>query len=164
MEDSILLEVFKSNFSGEELKTIGASLNKIDLMKGDFLLRKGETVSYTYYVHSGCLRSYCVDGSGKEHTLQFAIDDWWISDYTALFSMGKAMLNIECVQDSTVNRLSRKKMERMYIDIPALETFFRKKLERRMEALHKRTHANISLNAKERYLSFIKAYPKISSR
>ncbi len=164
MEDSILLEVFNKTFSQEELRTIGALLNKIDLKKGDILLSKGETVSYTYYVHSGCLRSYCIDEAGKDHTLQFAIKDWWISDYTALFSGGKAMVNIECIQNTIVYRLSRKKMEQLYTNIPALETFFRKKLEKRMEAFQKRTHDNIALTAKERYLSFIKTYPKIEQQ
>ncbi|MEO1053335.1 MAG: Crp/Fnr family transcriptional regulator [Bacteroidota bacterium] len=162
MDSSILAEVFGgSTFSHEELSALGASLKEIHLKKGDFLLRQGEAVTHTHYVYSGCLRSYFIDESGKDHTLQFAINDWWISDYTALFSKGKAMMTIECIQDAILYRLSRKKMEQLYIDIPAFETFFRKKLEKRIEAFQKRTLDNLALTAKERYLSFIKTYPNI---
>ncbi|MEM7551022.1 MAG: Crp/Fnr family transcriptional regulator [Bacteroidota bacterium] len=162
MEYSILEEAFKgAAFSRKELVTIGDSLKRIDLKKGDFVLSKEQTVLHTHYVYNGCLRSYFIDESGKDHTLQFAIKDWWISDYTALFSEGKALVNIECIQDTTLYRLSRKKMEQLYLDIPTFETFFRKKLEKRVAAFHKRTLDNISLTAKERYLSFVRTYPNI---
>ena len=165
MEDSMLTEIFKGvSLNEEELRIIGDSLKRITLKKGDVLLRNGETVTHTHYVQSGCLRSYFIDDAGKDHTLQFAIKDWWISDYTALFSGGQAMMNIECIQDTTLFRLSRKNMEKLYLEIPALETFFRKKLERRMEAFHKRTLGNLALPAKERYLSFIRTYPSIEQQ
>lgn len=165
MEESILLEVFKNNdFSREELLILGKKLKKIDLKKGDILLRNSQTVLHTHYVYSGCLRTFFIDDSGKDYTLQFAIKDWWISDYTAFFSGAKAMMNVECIQDTTVYQLSRNNMEQLYLDIPAFETFFRKKLEKRMEAFHRRTLNNLAFPAKDRYLSFIKTYPKIEQQ
>ncbi len=162
MENEVLTQAFKGAFFlQEEMETLGSLFKRIDLKKGDTLLKRGQTVLHTYYVHTGCLRSHLLDDSGKDHTLQFAIKDWWISDYTALFSAGKAMMNIECIQDATLYRLPRKDMEQLYLDIPLFETFFRKKLEKRMEAFHKRTLGNLALTAKERYLSFISTYPSI---
>lgn len=162
MEYSILLEVFKAtDFSEEELHAIGKALKRFDLKRGDILLSEGETVFNTHFVYSGCLRTYFIDDSGKEHTLQFAIKDWWISDYTAFFTRDKALLNIECIQDATIYKLARKDMEQLYIEIPKLETFFRKKLERRFMALQKRVLGNLSQTAKERYLSFLHSYPSI---
>ncbi|MEO1435865.1 MAG: Crp/Fnr family transcriptional regulator, partial [Bacteroidota bacterium] len=151
-------------FSKEERKLIAAPFKEVNHLKGDVVLRSGQTVKHTYYVVSGCLRSYLIDDSGKEHTVQFAIQDWWISDYTALFSRGKAMMNIECIQDATLYRLSRKAMEQLYLDVPAFETFFRKKLEKRMEAFHRRTLENLAMPARDRYRSFIETYPKIEKQ
>jgi len=165
MDISLLQAVFKdTDLSNEDLTRIGSLLKIVRLKKGEILLRKEQTVRYTYYVQEGCLRSYFIDEAGKDHTLQFAIKDWWISDYTALFSGGQAMMNIECIQDTTIHQLSRQNMEELYLKIPALETFFRKKLERRMEAFHKRTLGNLALPAKDRYLSFINAYPSIEQQ
>ncbi|MFY0651085.1 MAG: Crp/Fnr family transcriptional regulator [Cyclobacteriaceae bacterium] len=162
MSNSELSEIFaEASLSLEELRKVANSLHKIELKKGDFLLRSGQAVLHTYYVHEGCLRSYFIDESGKDHTLQFGIKDWWISDYTAIFSGDKAMMNIQCIQDAKLYRLSRKRMEELYLEVPTFETFFRKKLERRMEAFHRRTLNNLALPAKERYLSFIRMYPKI---
>ena len=162
MEESRLPEILSDNrLSQNELGAISDSLKKIELKKGEVLLRTGELVRHTFYVSSGCLRSYFVDASGKDHTLQFGIEDWWISDYTAIFSEGRAMMNIECIQPAILYRLSRSKMEQLYLEIPAFETYFRKKLERRMEAFHRRTLENLALPATERYLSFVKTYPSI---
>jgi CRP-like cAMP-binding protein len=45
--------------------------------KGDVLIQEGQMVNKTYFVMNGSLRSFCTDKEGKEHTLQFAIRDWW---------------------------------------------------------------------------------------
>ena len=165
MDSALLEEIFNgANLSEAALAAIGSHLKEITLKKDEFLLRKEQMVRYTHHVHHGCLRSFFIDQAGKDHTLQFAIKDWWISDYTAIFSGGTAMMNIECIQDATLFRLSRKDMEQLYLDHPALETFFRKKLEKRMEAFHKRTLGNLALPAKERYLSFIESYPSIEQQ
>lgn len=162
MEQAILQEVFQeANFAPEELRRIGALLSKVKLQKGEMLLSEGETVYYTHFVYSGCLRTYFIDQSGKEHTLQFAIKDWWISDYTAFFTEEKSLLNIECIKDAVIYKLSRKHMEQLYLEISPFETFFRKKLERRFTALQKRILGNLAQTATERYLSFLATYPSI---
>ena len=162
MDHSILQETFKDiPFSQEELQYIGALLKRVVLKKGDILLSEGDPVYYTHFVYSGCLRTYFIDNSGKEHTLQFEIKDWWISDYTAFFTGDKAMMNIECIQAATIFKLSRRNMEQLYVDIPKFETFFRKKLERRFMTLQKRVLGNLAQSAKERYKSFLNTYPNI---
>lgn len=162
IENSILSEIFKNiPFSPEEANIIESKLEKLDLKKGNTLLKINDTVINQYYVYNGCLRTYFIDNSGKEHTLQFAINDWWISDYTAFFTTTKAIMNIECIQDVTVYKISRKNTEGIYVEIPQLETFFRKKLEKAFAAFQKRTLGNLAQSTKERYVSFISTYPNI---
>ena len=113
IDDSILVEVFKDiSFSAEETTLIEATFEKVELKKGITLLRADETVLNQYYVQKGCLRTYYIDSTGKEHTLQFAVNDWWISDYTAFFSSTKAIMNIECIQDATLYKISKKNIDR----------------------------------------------------
>lgn len=162
LENSIALEIFKNvSFSKEEINLIESKIEKLNLKKGTSLLKTKETVLNQYYVFSGCLRTYFVDTTGKEHTLQFAINDWWISDYTAFFTSTKAIMNIEVIQDATLYKFSKKDMDNLLINIPQLETFFRKKMEKAFASFQKRILANLSQTAKERYVSFIKTYPNI---
>jgi CRP-like cAMP-binding protein len=162
IENSIISEIFKGiSFSPEETSQIESKLEEIILKKGITLLKADETVINQYYVYSGCLRTYFIDSSGKEHTLQFAINDWWISDYTAFFTTTKAIMNIESIQDATLYKISRKNMEDLFNEFPQLETFFRKKMERAFASFQKRILASLAQSAKERYVSFISTYPNI---
>ena len=78
--------------------------------KGEILIRQGQNVNKIYLVTGGCLRSYCIDKNGKEHTLQFAIKDWWISDYIAIHNDESATLTIECLKESTAIEFDAKEL------------------------------------------------------
>ena len=150
--------------SEDEQLLLFNKFEKLKFKKGDSLLKIGEKVTHQYYVESGCLRTYYIDESGKEHTLQFAIHDWWISDYTAFFSEAKAILNIEILQDSVLYRVSKRDMDILFVEINAVETFFRKKMERAFASFQKRILANLSQSASERYLDFVENYPNIEQQ
>lgn len=155
-------KIFKgTSFSSEESQKIKKCFKKIYLKKGDILLRTNETVKHQYYVLDGCLRTYFIDKTGREHTLQFAINDWWISDYTAYFNSEKAILNIECIQNATLCEISKTDLDSLFKQIPQLETFFKKKLESAFSGFQKRILASLSQSAAQRYVSFISSYPNI---
>jgi len=52
--------------------------------KRQFILQEGEICKHNTYVLEGCFRMYFVDPNGKEHNLQFAIENWWIIIQCAL--------------------------------------------------------------------------------
>ncbi|MBW2962104.1 Crp/Fnr family transcriptional regulator [Mesonia aestuariivivens] len=162
IKNSMVSKIFKGiSFSPHEISLIEQQIEKIELKKGDTLLRANETILHQYYVDEGCLRTYFIDQSGKEHTLQFAINDWWISDYTAFFTTTTSIMNIECIQDAILYKISKQSMESLFLEIPPLETFFRKKMEGAFASFQKRILASLAQPAKKRYLSFIKSYPNI---
>ena len=162
---TLIQEIFKNvHLSQEDLDLLASKLERIELKKGLSLLKEGDQVNDQYYVVSGCLRTFFIDDSGKEHTVQFAIHDWWISDYTAFFADGIAILNIETIQDSLLFRMSKIDMDLLLEQIPALETFFRKKMEGAFAGFQKRILANLSQSASERYSHFIESYPNIEQQ
>ena len=162
---TLIAAIFKNvHLSEKDLNLIASKLERTELKKGLSLLKEGDKVTDQYYVVSGCLRTFFIDDSGKEHTVQFAIHDWWISDYTAFFADGIAILNIETIQDSLFFRMSKTDMDFLLQRIPALETFFRKKMEGAFAGFQKRILANLSQSASERYSHFIESYPNIEQQ
>ena len=131
------------------------------LPKGEILVRQGQAVKKTYFVTDGCIRSYFIDKNGKEHTLQFAIKDWWISDFIAIYNKEIATLTVECITDSTIIEFSSRELEGIYSLFPEFEDFQRKNLERHVVSLHKRILNQLQLTAQERYDLFLKQYPDI---
>ncbi|MFK7834295.1 MAG: Crp/Fnr family transcriptional regulator [Winogradskyella sp.] len=161
-DNSVISEIFKHlDFTEEEIKIIESVFHKVTAKKGTILLSADEFADAQYYVLRGCLRTYHIDTHGKEHTVQFGIKDWWISDYTGFFTSGKSIMTIEVIQDATLYRITEQDKEILYQSIPKIERFFRIKLERAFGAFQKRILANISQTATERYLNFIKTYPNI---
>ncbi len=161
-DNSKIKEIFKDlSFSADEIKIIESVFHKAIYKKGDIILQPDDIVDNHYYILEGCLRSYYIDNQGKEHTVQFGIKDWWISDYTAFFSDSKSIMTIEVIQDAILYRLSKSDKEYLYTKIPRIESFFRKKLEKAFAAFQKRILSNLSETATQRYINFIKTYPNI---
>jgi CRP-like cAMP-binding protein len=158
-----LIEKIKSNHSlSQEAEDYLYSISsKKSFAKGEVLIRQGQQVQNVYFVTDGCLRSYCYDKNGKEHTLQFAIKNWWISDYIAIHSDESATLTVECLKESEVVKFNAKALEKMYTLFPEYETFQRKILERHVVSLNKRILNQLQLTASERYTLFITQYPRI---
>ncbi|GGG45162.1 Crp/Fnr family transcriptional regulator [Croceivirga lutea] len=140
---------------------IGSKFAKIELVKDDVLITANDIVTTQYYVLTGCLRTFYLAPNGKEHTLQFAINDWWISDYTAYFEGSRAIMTIEVIEACTLLKITKANLDRLYEEFPVLEAFFRKKLEKAFASFQKRILANLALPAKERYLQFMHTYPNI---
>ena len=149
----IITEIFKDiSFSEEEKQTILNHFETVQVKKGEYILNEGEQVNHQYFVLNGCLRTYFINKQGKEYTIQFAIKDWWVSDFTAFFSASKAIMTIECIQEATLYKISKQSTEDLYKDIPQLETFFRIKMEKAFASFQKRILGN---------LAFVNTYPNI---
>ena len=158
-----LLNKIKNSFplSSEAEEYLVTISNEKILPKGSVLIRQGDVVKKIFFVTDGCLRSYCMDKNGKEHTLQFAIKDWWISDYIAIHSDELATLTIECLTDSNIIEFDEKKLNGIHDIFPEFEPFHRKNLERHVVSLHKRILNQLQLTAPERYDLFLEQYPDI---
>ena len=131
------------------------------LQKGEVLIRQGQIVKKTFFVSTGCLRSYCLDKRGKEHTLLFSIKDWWISDYIAIHTDELATLTVECLTESNVIEFNAKELDKIHSRFPEFEAYQRHNLERHVVSLHRRILNQLQLSAAERYDLFLKQYPDI---
>jgi len=129
--------------------------------KGEILISQGQSVDKEYLIIEGCLRSFCIDKNGKEHTLQFAIKNWWMSDWIAIHGNEPATLTIECLTDSTVIEFRTCALEKSLQLFPEFESFQRALLQRHIVSLHRRILNQLQLTAAERYDLFLAAYPDI---
>lgn len=147
--------------SGEAEKYVREIGTVATYKKGTVLIREGRLAEKTFFVLNGCLRSYCKDKEGKEYTLQFAIRDWWISDFMSIYNNQKASLAVECVIDSTVVEFNAKTLSNIFTLFPEFEAFQRRNLERHVVSLHRRILNQLQLPAAERYDLFTKQYPDV---
>ena len=148
----------------DELAYFTSFLKVKKIGKRQLLVQPGFVCAHKSYVIKGALRAYLVDNEGKEHTLAFAIEDWWISDYSSLIYQEPATLFVEALEDSVLIQISYDAEQALLQNIPKLEKFERIITQRSLAFQHKRLLANFTHTAEERYDEFVSKYPNIANR
>ena len=133
-------------------------------LKRQFIVQAGDDCKYETYVVKGCLRAYFVDPNGTPHIIQFAIEDWWISDMASLTMGGPSTFNIDALEDTEVIQIEREKFNEMFDKIPKFDRMFRLMLTRAYVAHQQRIIDNLCMPAKDRYQTFLKRYRHIEQR
>lgn len=155
-----LLDYFKNytSISDEIENYLNEIIIEKKLAKGEVILSDNSMKKEHIFVTNGCLRSFYKTEDGKEYTVQFAIKNWWISDYITLYTNDKSVVSIESLTASTVLIIDKTKVEDFYKKYPQFETFQRKNFEKRMATLQKRILNLLALSASEKYNQFINDY------
>lgn len=152
------------DISDSEYEEVLHYFKPVHFQKKDFILREGDMVQHTYFVMEGLAKSVYVDDTGKEHILQFACEDWWISDFTAFFKREKATLFVECLQDTFLLSISYEHFEELGRSLPKMEHFYRVKGNFGYVALQQRILSLMTQSAKVRYQKFCSQYPHLVKR
>jgi CRP-like cAMP-binding protein len=161
--DQILKNVAKHiALSKEEQQHFLSFLVYKEVPRKTNLLVEGQLCNQFNYICSGALRSYCLDKNGKESTVMFAVNDWWLTDMYCFLNEKPAMTFIETIEDSCVISISKSNFDRLLIDIPKFERFFRILMQNAYTREQLRVIENLTLNAEERYNRFINKYPQIA--
>lgn len=125
------------------------------------LLRENEACYHSIFVNSGCLRGYTLDKNGYEHILQFAPPGWWIADMYSMLTRQPGELYIEALEDTEVLLLHIDDREKLMLQVPRFERFFRIIIENSLITFRQRLMENLGLPARDRYLLFCKRYPTL---
>jgi CRP-like cAMP-binding protein len=131
--------------------------------KNTFLLRLGETRSYPYFVEKGLLRSYSIDETGKQHIIQLAPEDYFISERGSLYFNAPSKLIIEAIEETTVIVLDHQYNE--YVSrLPGFHLHNERILQSHVWYLQNRVDSLLGATAEARYMEFIQRYPNLSLR
>lgn len=132
--------------------------------KNEFLLREGEICLDTFFVEKGLLRMFSLDKNGKEHVIQFAPENWLISDRSSLNFNEKSKFYIEAIEDTEVFILGNDFFTKMIENYPHIAERNDLLLQKHIRNLQNRVNSLLADTAEERYMNFIKMYPDILLR
>ncbi|WP_257670724.1 Crp/Fnr family transcriptional regulator [Parapedobacter tibetensis] len=152
------------SFSPEEILIFNELLKHRLVKKKQLLLREGEICDFEAYIVKGCLRTYYIDENGSEVTLQFSVEDWWVSDIGSFHERKPSLLYIEAMEESELLTLNPSRKEELLAKVPQFERVFRLMIQRHLSALEHRLIRTMAQTAEERYLDFMEQYPKIALR
>lgn len=165
MDNKLLYYIKKwVNLTPEEEQLILSAMEPIAIKKKKDLLVPDEVCKYVYFITTGCFRSYFVDEKGVEHIYQLRLDNSWISDLESFFSHRPSKYYIESLEDSHLLRLSHERLEKLYIEVPALERYFRILFQKAYINSLERLNATMWESAVERYHDMLKEHKDIFQR
>jgi CRP-like cAMP-binding protein len=161
LEKSIAAKINLTQSEWEEVKPFFIPKK---LRKRQYLLNAGDVCQYFCFVEKGLLRSFSIDKNANEHTVQFAVEGWWISDMASFLSGDTAVYNIEAIEESELLLLTKQSMDEMLDKVMKMERYFRLLMQNNIMVLQRRIMGVLSLSAEEKYKRMMKLYPDILQR
>jgi CRP-like cAMP-binding protein len=166
MKKKPLIDYFEKflPLSQEEKNVAEEVFKERKIRRRQFILQEGDVCKHNTFVIEGCFRMYLVDDKGKEHNLQFAIENWWIGDIGSFHSEKPSKLYIEAIENSIILQCNKEDQLKLFVDYPKFNRIFRVLAENAMVGLQNRILQNISSTAEERYLEFSKKHTQLFNR
>lgn len=134
------------------------------IKKKQFIIQPDFTAKYRTYVVEGSFRSYVIGEDGIDHTIQFAVEDWWISDINSYIYQKPATMFVVALEDSIVLQIEHDSEQRLKEQFHKIETFFRVAAERTAAFHQRRIIASLTRTAEDRYNDFVETYPNLTQR
>lgn len=161
-----LIDYFSSymQLTNDETAAIKSAFAERTIKRRQFILQEGDVCKSNSFVVEGCFRMYLVDENGKEHNLQFAVENWWIGDLASFYSEKPSRFYIEAIENSIILQIKREDQLNLFVNYPKFNRIFRVLAENALVNFQTRVLHNISSTAEERYIDFIKRYPQFFNR
>ncbi|TDQ09828.1 Crp/Fnr family transcriptional regulator [Pedobacter metabolipauper] len=165
-----MLEVFKNylqkkvSITDEQFNLISGRLRVKNFDKNEMIVMKGETAAQTFFVLSGLLRSYSIDSKGKTHIIQFAPEQWWISERNGLFFNEASDFFLDAIEPTQAILVPKDFFNESAKHVPCINDLNNTMLNNSIRFMQKRINMLLSATAEERYLNFILLYPNLTLR
>lgn len=134
------------------------------IKKRQFIVQPVFVAQYRHFILQGAFRAYVVGDNGGDHTISFAIEDWWITDYNSYVYQQPATMFVVALEESIILRLDFEKEQELKKANHKFETIFRIMAERGLAFQQRRMISNLTLSAEQRYDDFLFKYPHIVQR
>lgn len=143
---------------------INAAVEMKTIKKKAFLLQPDHVCKELYFINTGCLRLYFINKKLNEQITQFAIENWWITDYDGLESGRPSFYYIQAIENTEVISITKNKLEELFMTIPKLERYFRIIQQRAFAAFQNRIKYIYGMTDEERYRHFSSLFPAFMQR
>ncbi|MEO1033372.1 MAG: Crp/Fnr family transcriptional regulator [Bacteroidota bacterium] len=119
---------------------------------------------YNFFVVQGCLNMYFINDKGENQSIQFAIENWWMSDLLSLYRNKESVLYIQAIEDCKIVSISKDNQEKLFTALPKIERYFRIIYQIAYGASLYRIKYLYQGSKAERYFHFVNHHPKFAQR
>jgi CRP-like cAMP-binding protein len=149
----------------KNLNDYDQSISVRQVAKNEFILTPNQINRHFFFVERGVLRMYSInENNGKEHIVQFAPEGWIIFDRRSLYFNTSSQFFIQAADDSEVDFIEKNVIFDIIKLCPQTAGAYTTILNAHIARLMERVSMLLGSTAEERYLEFIKTYPKFINR
>lgn len=150
--------------SDEEFSDMLSYFDERSLGKKEILMHAGVPCTHNHVVLKGCLHMYFVNEKGVERTVQFALENWWLTDFLAFPNRFNTDFYIQAVEKSEVLSISLDQQELLLEKYPQLERYFRMIYQIAYGASLMKMKYLFDFSKEDIYLHFVEQYPTFAQR
>lgn len=152
------------NCSDEEFEIVSSYLKQQVFNKKEYILSEGQICKNFYFITQGLVRFYYIDHKASEVITQFAIENWWFTNYESFITKQPSRVYIETIEPTTLLSISKFEFEELLQRLPKLERFFRLITENMLMATQKKYEYYLKMNSKDKYHEIVKHIPQLIQR
>lgn len=150
--------------SNEQFDIVLQHFTPKTVAKKSYLIKAGQKVTSEFLVVEGLLKTFLFDEKAKEHILQFAMENWWVSDYPAYAKQQSGDMCVQALENCIVLELSLANKASLCEKVPQMNVFFGKKSFGGYVALQKRVLSMMKSSPNEKYELLLEQYPQLFQR
>lgn len=164
--DHKLLYYFRkwTDVSQADEALILSAFEPFEIKRKQELLVAEQVCNDLYFITKGCMRSFYIDSKGVEQIYQIRMDNNWISDLESFFSHNPSKYYIQALEDTSMLRISNKRLEQLLLQIPSLERYFRILFQKAYINALDRLNSTMRDTALDRYNTLLKEHPEVFKR
>lgn len=147
-----------------ELPILYKYIKQIQVEKKELLLEEGQICKSNYFVEQGCLRMYYINNKAEEQTFQFALENWWMTDFFSFIDQTPSQYYIQAIEKSEIIYIDTHSQDELFSKLPQLESYFRNVLQRLSAANQVRLKNIYELSKEEIFYNFNSSFPDFVQR
>jgi CRP-like cAMP-binding protein len=153
-----------ASFSEEQFDQILSHAKHKRLRKRQFLLQEGDVCQQTAWVGKGCLRLFLTDRGGKDHVIDFGLENHFITDRLGLFHKTPSLYNIDALEDAEVLLFSLESIVALVEQLPNFAKAVTSISMQNLASYQSRITATLTLSADEKYNALFRQNPDLVQR
>ncbi|MBI9071371.1 MAG: Crp/Fnr family transcriptional regulator [Melioribacteraceae bacterium] len=153
-----------SDLNESDLSVLKKYFRTHKLKKKELLLRESSVCKDLFFVEKGCLRMYFLNKKSVEQIVQFALEGWWITDYSSFMNNTPSEYYIQAIEASEIVSVDKHKFNEMLREFPRLEKYFRIMTQKTLAASQLKTKLLYEMSKEEFYVHFNSSFPEFMQR
>jgi CRP-like cAMP-binding protein len=132
--------------------------------KKELLLSEGQRCYKKFFIVKGCVHLCYLKQNGIEQTTDFALDNWWTSDFVAFQNGSPAQFSIRAVETTDVLSITASHQEELLKQVPELNAYFHLVFQKAYAAAQVRLRLLYEYSKEQLYQDFNKQFPEFVQR